>query len=148
MDHRPHIVVVEDEARIAADIAATLRASGMAVDVVSDGEAAWFSASASLPGISMSAKRAATQIIRAIETGRAERILSTPANRIARFHGLFPELSISVLGLVNRLLPHGSQQQRELGKDSVIMRRPWMRALTILGRRAAEEYLQPAGPAI
>jgi short-subunit dehydrogenase len=112
------------------------------------GEAAWFSASASLPGISMSAKRTATQIIRAIETGRAELILSTPANLLARFHGLFPELSISVLGLVNRLLPHGSQQQRELGRDSVIMKRPWMRALTILGRRAAEEYLQPAGPAI
>src|SRR5690242_14942557 len=37
------VLVVEDESRIAADIAKTLRASGMAVDVVADGEDAWFS---------------------------------------------------------------------------------------------------------
>ena len=36
------ILVVEDEPRIAADIGAALRASGMAVDSVGDGEAAWF----------------------------------------------------------------------------------------------------------
>jgi two-component system OmpR family response regulator len=37
------ILVVEDEPRIASDIATTLRGSGMAVDVVVDGESAWFS---------------------------------------------------------------------------------------------------------
>ncbi|HEY9010839.1 MAG TPA: response regulator transcription factor [Devosia sp.] len=37
------VLVVEDEKRIAEDVAKTLRASGMAVDVVADGEAAWFS---------------------------------------------------------------------------------------------------------
>ena len=37
------VLVVEDEPRIAADIASVLRASGMAVDVVGDGEEAWFS---------------------------------------------------------------------------------------------------------
>jgi DNA-binding response OmpR family regulator len=36
------ILVVEDEPRISADIGAALRASGMAVDTVEDGEAAWF----------------------------------------------------------------------------------------------------------
>ena len=36
------ILLAEDEPRIAADIAATLKASGMAVEVVRDGEAAWF----------------------------------------------------------------------------------------------------------
>jgi len=36
------VLVVEDEPRIAADISATLKASGMAVDVVTDGEEAWF----------------------------------------------------------------------------------------------------------
>ncbi len=108
------------------------------------GEAAWFSAGASLPGISMSASRAARQIIEALEQGRSERILSTPANLMARFHGLFPELSVAILGLVNRVLPHGSRDV-ETGRESEILRRPWMRALTILGRRAANEYLQPAG---
>jgi DNA-binding response OmpR family regulator len=37
------VLVVEDEPRIADDIAKTLRASGMAVDTVEDGESAWFS---------------------------------------------------------------------------------------------------------
>lgn len=36
------VLVVEDEPRIAADICAALKASGMAVDAVTDGEAAWF----------------------------------------------------------------------------------------------------------
>lgn len=36
------VLVVEDEPRIAADIAAALKASGMTVDLVADGETAWF----------------------------------------------------------------------------------------------------------
>src|SRR6185312_8825435 len=36
------ILLAEDEPRIASDIAAVLKASGMAVDTVRDGEAAWF----------------------------------------------------------------------------------------------------------
>jgi len=37
------VLVVEDEPRIAADIAAVFRASGLVVDVVADGDSAWFS---------------------------------------------------------------------------------------------------------
>lgn len=36
------VLLVEDEPRIAADISAALKASGMAVDLVTDGEEAWF----------------------------------------------------------------------------------------------------------
>jgi DNA-binding response OmpR family regulator len=36
------VLVVEDEPRIAADVLATLKASGMTVDLVKDGEEAWF----------------------------------------------------------------------------------------------------------
>jgi two-component system, OmpR family, response regulator len=36
------VLVVEDEPRIAADVVATLKASGMTVDLVKDGEEAWF----------------------------------------------------------------------------------------------------------
>ncbi len=36
------VLVVEDEPRIAADVSATLKASGMTVDLVKDGEEAWF----------------------------------------------------------------------------------------------------------
>src|ERR1051325_9454640 len=36
------VLVVEDEPRIAAEITTALKASGVAVDVVKDGEVAWF----------------------------------------------------------------------------------------------------------
>ena len=36
------ILLAEDEPRIADDIAAVLKGAGMAVDIVRDGEAAWF----------------------------------------------------------------------------------------------------------
>jgi len=109
-------------------------------------EAAWFSLSASLPGISMGAKRAAKQIVSATVTGRAERILTTQANLLATFHGLFPGATADILGLINRALPHGSQKTAR-GADSPVLQKPLLRALTTLGRKAAEEFLQPgAGP--
>ncbi len=36
------ILLAEDELRIATDVATALKTSGMAVDVVRDGEQAWF----------------------------------------------------------------------------------------------------------
>src|SRR6185295_14494432 len=36
------VLLVEDEPRIAADISAALKASGLAVDIARDGEDAWF----------------------------------------------------------------------------------------------------------
>ena len=107
------------------------------------GEAAWFSVSSSLPGLSMSADRAARMIVRATAQGRAERILGLPANVLARFHGMFPGLTADMLGLVNRALPNG-REQTERGADSDILKTPWLRALTTMGRDAAERYLQPS----
>lgn len=108
-----------------------------------EGEAEWFSVGASLPGLSMSAARAARQIADALESGRGERILTTQANLAARIHGAFPELSSGVLGIVSQLLPHG-RRAVETGAESGKLREPLMRALLTLGRRAAKEYLQPA----
>jgi short-subunit dehydrogenase len=108
------------------------------------GEAGWFSAAASFPGVSMSARRAARQILGSIERGKTERILGSPAKLMAWFHDLFPESTLAALGAVNHLLPRGSQRS-ELGKDSKLLSEPWMRALTFLGRRAAKEHLQPIG---
>jgi NAD(P)-dependent dehydrogenase (short-subunit alcohol dehydrogenase family) len=111
------------------------------------GEAVWFSICASLPGVSMNAERAAGQIISATERGTAERILSLPANLLARFHGLFPGTTSDLLGIVNRALPNGSQQT-ERGAESRVLEKSWMRALTLLGRRAAVDLLQPSAARI
>jgi short-subunit dehydrogenase len=106
-------------------------------------EATWFSLGSSLPGVSMSANRAAGQIVAATSQGCAERILSVPANLVARFHGVFPGLTADILGLVNRALPNGGPGARR-GSEIPALQRGWLRALTTLGRKAAEEFLQPS----
>ncbi len=104
-----------------------------------DREPLWFSLGATLPGASISARRAARQIVRAVKLGEAERILTLPANVAALVHGMFPGLTADVLGIVNRwILPGrraGATARR--GADAASLRSPVMQAMTVLGRRAA-----------
>jgi short-subunit dehydrogenase len=109
-------------------------------------ESAWFSLGASLPGASMSADRAARQIVRAAKRGEAERILSIPAKLLARFHGLFPEATIAQLGLMGGLLPSAESGPNEtrLGMD-VHGQSRMLDRLTAMGRSAAERLHQYPG---
>ena len=107
-------------------------------------ESAWFGLSSSLPGITMEGSRAARQIVSATRRGDAERILTRPAQLLARFHGVFPGATIEILGLINRLLPagrNGTTSRR--GSETRALSHPVVSALTILGRMAARRYLQP-----
>jgi short-subunit dehydrogenase len=108
-----------------------------------NGEATWFSLGASLPGLSMDADEAATRIVNATANGSAERILSVPANLLAHFHGLFPGATADLLGLISRLLPHGDNPNAVRGADTEALKEPWLQALTILGKKAADRFLQP-----
>ncbi|MEO8597767.1 MAG: SDR family oxidoreductase [Candidatus Solibacter sp.] len=108
-----------------------------------EGEATWFSAGASLPGISMSATRAARQIVEATARGSAERVLGIPAIMLARFHRMFPGMTSEIMALVNGALPRGGGQI-ETGAQSRVLHQAWMRLVTTLGRRAAVQFLQPA----
>jgi short-subunit dehydrogenase len=111
-----------------------------------DREAFWFSMGATMPGVSMSASRAARQIVAAARSGRAEKILSTPANLLARFHGLFPGTTADILGLVNRLiLPSGHGRERKRGRETGALQSRWMAAVTLLGQMAARRFLQEPG---
>jgi len=65
-------------------------------------ESTWFGLSSSMPGLSMNADRAARQIVAATARGDAEKILTIPANILARFHGLFPGATADILGVVDR----------------------------------------------
>jgi NAD(P)-dependent dehydrogenase (short-subunit alcohol dehydrogenase family) len=100
-------------------------------------EYTWFSLSDSLPGISMSGRRAARQIIGACESGRARRVLSFPAKVAVKANEFVPELVASVLAGANRLLPRqgGIGPESALGKDSHSFLSP--SAVTTLGERAA-----------
>ncbi|MDQ2800756.1 MAG: ketoacyl reductase, partial [Armatimonadota bacterium] len=113
------------------------------------GEFAWFGLGDNLPGMSISAERAAREIVRATRRGEAERILSLPANLLARTHGLAPEATSGLLTLINNLLlPPPSDNSdgdtvslgREVAPD--VPARPLFEALTGLGRAAAERLNQ------
>ena len=100
-------------------------------------EYAWFAISDSLPVTSISAQRAARQIVAATRRGDAEVTLSIQAQMAARFHGLFPGTTADLMGLVNRLLPEagGIGRTRAKGKDSQSLFAPSV--LTALSERAA-----------
>jgi NAD(P)-dependent dehydrogenase (short-subunit alcohol dehydrogenase family) len=106
-------------------------------------EAAWFSAAATLPLISMSAERAARQAVSAIRRGRAERILSTQANLLARAQGVFPGLIPNILSMVNRVLPGPTPDAiTEKTGAEVQSGRGLFRAITLFGRRAGARLNQ------
>lgn len=110
-------------------------------------EYAWFSISDSLPLVSMSAERAARQIISACKRGDAEVVLSLPAELAAKFYALFPGLTQDMLGVINRLLPEaaggGGTFGRKKGKDSSSPLAPSM--LTTLSDRAARRNNEMGG---
>lgn len=101
-------------------------------------EYAWFSISDSLPLTSISAERAARQIVAACKRGDAEIVLSLQAKLAVKFHGIFPGLTADLLGLMNQLLPGagGIGSRRAKGSESESDASPsW---LTTLTERAAE----------
>jgi short-subunit dehydrogenase len=100
-------------------------------------EYAWFSISDALPFFSISAERAAREIVKACRRGDAEIVLSLPAKVAVWFHGVFPGLTADVLGQVNRLLPGpgGIGTHSAKGGESLSALSPsW---LTTLSDRAA-----------
>jgi NAD(P)-dependent dehydrogenase (short-subunit alcohol dehydrogenase family) len=71
-------------------------------------EFAWFHLAASMPGMSMHAARAASQIIDACRRGRAELVLTVPAKAAVLMNAVFPETTAALLALTNRVLPRAS----------------------------------------
>jgi short-subunit dehydrogenase len=114
-------------------------------------EYTWFTLGDSLPGVSMSAERAARKIIEACRNGTAEIVLSFVAKSAVAFHGLFPGLTADILGLVNRALPEpgGIGQARATGKESESPLAPsWLTALTERAARQNNEMeAKPVQPA-
>ena len=105
-------------------------------------EYGWFSVGASSPVTAMSARRAARQIVDATCRGDQELILSWQAQLLARFHGVAPGLTTSILSLVNRALPDagGVDDERRHGWQSESMVSESF--ITALGRRAALDLHQ------
>ena len=102
-------------------------------------EYAWFSIMDSLPLTSMSAKRAASRIVRACVHGEAEVVLSMQAKAAVTFASLFPGTTAEVMSWVNQMLPAdgGTRTQIHKGKES---QSEWSPSrLTTLNEQAARE---------
>jgi short-subunit dehydrogenase len=107
-------------------------------------EYAWFSISDALPGLSISAERAARRIVEACRRGDAEVLFPVTARVAAVANTLMPGITANLLGAVNRLLPGagGRPSARRRGAESHSWLSPsW---LTRLGDRAAHKYNQMA----
>jgi len=112
-------------------------------------EFAWFGLGDSLPGGSISAERAAREIVQATRRSDAERILSLPANLLALAHGVLPGATTDLLALVNKLIlpppadnPDVQTNSPGSAVASQVPARPVFEALTTLGRAAAERLNQ------
>jgi hypothetical protein len=105
-------------------------------------EYAWFAISDSLPGFSMSAEKAARQILNACRYGSAEVVLSLPAKLGVLLHGIAPGFTADLNGWVNRLLPGSGGIGRESapGRESPSSLAPsWLTTLTERAARANNE---------
>lgn len=109
-----------------------------------DKEYAWFAPSASLPGISMNADKAAQRIVSGTLAGKSHIILTPFAKAGLLVHGLSPQVMVKTMGVVARLLPVASpesdasdpQEGRALGgvKKSLPVK-----ILTALGDKASKK---------
>lgn len=103
-------------------------------------EYAWFTLMDTIPLTSISARRAARQIVDATRRGSAELVITIQAQMLARFHGLFPGLTADILGIVNRFLPsgEGAGTISHMGRESET---PITQSfLTTLGQCASRTY--------
>ena len=108
-------------------------------------EFTWFALGATLPLLSISAERAARQIVRATQRGAAECILGLPANVAVRMHGLCPGTTANLLSLVHRFLPGAEGAPATSAPGTEVQRRLRSRllyVLTGLGRAAAHRLHQ------
>jgi NAD(P)-dependent dehydrogenase (short-subunit alcohol dehydrogenase family) len=101
-------------------------------------EYAWFAIADSLPGLTISAERAARKIIEACRYGDPELTITIPAKLAARIQHLAPGAVARATAIANRVLPgpngpEGDQQRK--GRDS---QTAWTDSFaTVLTERAA-----------
>ena len=108
-------------------------------------EESWFSAGASLPGLTLSASRAARMIVDAARDGANERVLGAPAWTLERVHSLFPAKTMELIGTVaTALLPVIGGSTRLEGSALRKLAGPALKLLLWAGQRTAKNLNQGA----
>lgn len=109
-------------------------------------EYTWFLLSDSAPGFSISADRAARQIIRACEYGTSQVVLGLPAKFAVKLNALFPTTAATAAAIASRALPKrdDSGTAKAKGVDSTTpLTESW---LSSLDQRAARRNNQTQNP--
>ena len=109
-----------------------------------EAESEWFSLSSSLPLLSMSAGRAARQIVSTVKRGDSGKVLTAAASILARAYALAPGITQDLLGSVaSMFLPQGRNNKHSRPGWSFANRRSLATgALLVLGRIAAHKLNQ------
>jgi short-subunit dehydrogenase len=132
-------------------VAPGLMRTGSYVNITTKGrhqaEYNWFSVLANLPITSTSAKKAAQQIVKATQSGKAQLVITIQAKLAILFHHLFPGLTASMLVLTDRLLPKaGGFEEMDPKEGKETPTRISESPLTKLGQNAAETYNEEVTP--
>ncbi len=81
-------------------------------------EFAWFAASDNAPFLSVSADRAAAEILGASLSGRHQIVVSLPAKLGVLAHALLPETYLNLLDIGAKFLPKGLSRERRTGAEA------------------------------
>ena len=111
-------------------------------------EFAWFHIADSLPGISISARRAARQIVDACRHGDPELVITSAARAAVLFNALSPAVTARLMAAVNRVLPAPTQAEGDearAGWQSVSRVAP-SRLTTLADRASIENNELPSHP--
>lgn len=110
-------------------------------------EYTWFTLTDAMPGLSISADRAARQILKACEYGRSELIVSLPAKIAVKANSLFPGMSSLALRVANQVLPQAEGAVGKTGKKGSQSDTAATRSfLTVLDKKAARKNNQVPNP--
>jgi short-subunit dehydrogenase len=105
-----------------------------------EAEYGWFKLAGSFPLVSQNADQAARQIVKGIEAGRSEIILTFTAKFVSAVQGIFPGAMGTVAKLMNALLPRSENTAVKKGWDAET--RLTHGVIGAISDRAAEKYNQ------
>jgi short-subunit dehydrogenase len=102
-------------------------------------EYSWFAVASSLPILTTSAERAATQIIGACRRGDAELVITLPAKLAVMVRTLAPELFSDAMSLVQRALPGPGGADGDVARSGLDSGPGWAPQTVIAPMHAAAE---------
>ena len=100
-------------------------------------EYSWFAISSSLPVTTISAERAASQILDACRRGAAELVITVQAKLAVLARSIAPELFADAMAFINRLLPRATGQDGDVAQPGRATGAEWAQSTVLAPMYAA-----------